>query len=895
MKIKKVRKKVSANSKLLAHYRNIYKNLPAIEINRIKRVETNGLLTEQTISTLCCPVFHHETGVPLETYLNPNTLPEDTSEQLQLPLSHGESNVVVLSSLTPVIQPEKEDQSTKDKVDPFFSSILEDLIQSTNSLKLDCIEASIDQETYEKKASQKGLHTAEPFSVIDNNYIPSAVSNLDTVASTIGGVDQFKEIHSTARSTFVTESYYTTKDVLDLTKEVDFIQDAGIDQFDDNNSTIGSTFVTESDYTTMDNLFEESNLTEEVDFTEDAGIDQVFSPTQEIDLSEKADSIEDYTKKYLILSYEQIVPDDSDPDFYCRVCNINSKDKASFYIHLTKNHKMILRPFSDWRVWDILTESHEEAPKSYCSECDIAFTENKSYLDHFGDTKFHKLNAKEIDIYKSTCFQCDKCSRMLKGLVSLCRHYNKIHKADLDIKEYSIQQSPTNNETVKKHPLRNQVKIKGSIDTIERSITKEKSQLKSVNKTKAKHILTTDYNTRRSTRKHNTNARTKTEPKLCKPRTQKLMFSENTKRSTRAAHFSSPRLAKINPGRICQLCNRVLSSLAACKNHIKRRHKALSTSESVESISTLSEKNDTNIKCVICGQIYTSKELLYTHFKNNHKIEATGKLCIVNILHCELCDIEFQSSLDLKNHMKKIHRLIKDKQRYAECYCVACNMAFKSMHGYNRHSVSEPHTRNTLVLKNTMAALSNSPPMSFEKTSTEVEEEDNILPSENLLNREHCNSCDITFYNKSSSLMHFFKIHKFSYTEVPEKEVFKRKPNLNMLLKNEVLPKENDPNLYCNVCRKKFSNEGNFKLHLVSIHEMVLKKDESKPVESNVSDKESIESNSSLCFNVCNKNFVSAKSSQEHILRFHRVEKRKSGVSFSNDKTTKQPKVTKVA
>lgn len=156
MKIEKVKKKISTSLKLLARYRNSYKNLSAIEINCIRRVEISGFLTGQNISTFCCPVFHHETSVPLELYSKHSTFSEDNGEQLQLTLSHEESNVSVLSSLTPVIQPEKDDtnlydleksldQSTKDKADPFFLSMLEELIQSTNLLKLNCIETSIDQ------------------------------------------------------------------------------------------------------------------------------------------------------------------------------------------------------------------------------------------------------------------------------------------------------------------------------------------------------------------------------------------------------------------------------------------------------------------------------------------------------------------------------------------------------------------------------------------------------------------------------------------------------------------------------------------------------------------------------------------------------------------------------
>lgn len=152
MKIKNVKKKISASSKLLVRYRNSYKNLSAIEINCIKRVETNSFLTGQNVSTFCCPVFHHETSVLLELYSKHSTFPEDNDEQLQLTLSHEESNVSVLSSLTPekddtnLYDLEKSlDQSTKDKADLFFLSMLEELIQSINSLKLNCIETSIDQ------------------------------------------------------------------------------------------------------------------------------------------------------------------------------------------------------------------------------------------------------------------------------------------------------------------------------------------------------------------------------------------------------------------------------------------------------------------------------------------------------------------------------------------------------------------------------------------------------------------------------------------------------------------------------------------------------------------------------------------------------------------------------
>lgn len=471
---------------------------------------------------------------------------------------------------------------------------------------------------------------------MDSNYSFTTVSNIDTIASNNGEIDPLEENHSTTRPTFVVKS----------------------------------------DYTASDRYIDESDITEELNSAQDPVIDQISPPTQEKNLLEEVSGIEEYAKNHLILSYEQIVLDDSDPDFYCRVCKRHSKYKASFYKHLTKHHQIILRPFSGWRVWDVVVDTREEAPKSYCGKCDKTFTENRAYLDHFSNTMFHKIDAKEIDIYKSTYYKCDKCFQTRKGIFSICRHYSKVHKVSLVIAEYSRRQSLDNDKEnpeiqkpikkrdknnpklpkkiTKKYLLRSNAKIKDNVNTTEHYITKKDPQPKPINETRVKRLLTTENNTRRSTRIHNTKTQTNTEPiKRCKPKIQTSTATKNIRPFAKVTtNATSLKLAKIDP-RICQFCNKMLSTARICKDHIERKHKELSTSKIVEPVSNLPERKDTDLECVICGQLYISKELLYTHFKNNHKAEATSKVCTVNEFYCELCDRKFKSSKFLQNHMKK--------------------------------------------------------------------------------------------------------------------------------------------------------------------------------------------------------------------------------------------------
>lgn len=650
-----------------------------------------------------------------------------------------------------------------------------------------------------------------------------------------------------------------------------------------------------------------------------------FSIPGEIDIVEETDD-GGWEKCFSFLSYEQIIPDDNNPHFYCRVCNITSVDKAEFYRHLTKKHQMILRPFFEWRA-DEIVEPHKDDPDSYCSICDKSFTTAEDYLSHFSDTIFHKFDdRKEINPYRSVIHQCKKCDRQLKGVISLQRHYFKIHNVTLDFKEHVNQHSMIDHaealisedfyNTLSKNvsllsnnnvgnSLQKDLKSVNLIGKAEETSFQEDSQSTKLVNEAFKNVSQKDYKLRRTV-----------------SRNQLIESPNNTKRILRSSMppviekkivieplnqpiskdlspmcMNSKRRKRLPTGRILQ------------KPSIKRKAKYLTRKRNVTSHNV-----NPNNTCRICNKVFATTNYIPVHMKVIHKVrdgvnwrkhsrkyKAKDNIASINILgktkfNCTTyCDKQFKLFGFLKNHIKRSHITETDSKCKNEYRCDVCCDSFILQKNYDRHFATKAHLKNVEEAK-LYGNLVSVVPTSVKSLDNNIKIKDNVISTESAYNIDRCDSCDITFHNKSTSLMHFFKIHKFNYVNTQESvessQTYERKPNINMLLKNDPLPKEDDPNLYCNVCRRKFNNKGNFRLHLVSVHKMNLSEKRFEAFASDTSNEEVINPNdpNHYCA-ACNKSYSTTRWFHTHLQKIHKLVKRKTSISCPSNRRTKRIRI----
>lgn len=236
-----------------------------------------------------------------------------------------------------------------------------------------------------------------------------------------------------------------------------------------------------------------------------------------------------------------------------------------------------------------------------------------------------------------------------------------------------------------------------------------------------------------------------------------------------------------------------------------------SCKETVLNAGTLNDltcnRQDQNSTDILAGKsaapTNTSLQLTSTMERNNPAPTSS-----VASYYCQSCDVSFYSVNVLNSHL-----LTKDhKEKFVSATTVREDM------NLTLQKIAEPHKTKDIF---SFEPSSNCRTIRVNKNSRSVISKTTKSFDSNL----HCDSCNKTFTNRHSSLMHFFKMHKSYYPDDSLETTPKRRLNVFTLLKDCIIPDPNNPKLFCKACRKRFNNRGNFKLHLKSKHNMVPSED----------------------------------------------------------------------
>lgn len=160
----------------------------------------------------------------------------------------------------------------------------------------------------------------------------------------------------------------------------------------------------------------------------------------------------------LHVKYTQIIPDDNDPYYFCRVCQQRSVSRSAFHHHLTSNHNMVLTPLEYWRVCDPEVIPNEFDASHCCTVCQMVFQTRRLYRSHLGvvhNLKFPHLSKEDTEERQAAVFAtnsdrvlqlariridrnskiycCVQCPKKQKMLASLLRHYLNAHSIIAEI------------------------------------------------------------------------------------------------------------------------------------------------------------------------------------------------------------------------------------------------------------------------------------------------------------------------------------------------------------------------------------------------------------------------------------------------------------------------------
>ncbi|KAG2207179.1 hypothetical protein INT47_012232 [Mucor saturninus] len=83
-----------------------------------------------------------------------------------------------------------------------------------------------------------------------------------------------------------------------------------------------------------------------------------------------------------------VKPDQDDPNFYCCLCEKNYESRPKYRTHLSKSHKMVLRPLNSSQQKNN-TIPNKDDPNFYCIACEKYYASRASYRKHVA--KAHKI------------------------------------------------------------------------------------------------------------------------------------------------------------------------------------------------------------------------------------------------------------------------------------------------------------------------------------------------------------------------------------------------------------------------------------------------------------------------------------------------------------------------
>ncbi|KAG2202234.1 hypothetical protein INT47_002153 [Mucor saturninus] len=94
-------------------------------------------------------------------------------------------------------------------------------------------------------------------------------------------------------------------------------------------------------------------------------------------------------RKALVITEDSTVkPDQDDPNFYCCLCEKNYESRPKYRTHLSKSHKMVLRPLNPSRQKNNTIPNRDD-PNFYCIACEKYYASRALYRKHVG--RVHKI------------------------------------------------------------------------------------------------------------------------------------------------------------------------------------------------------------------------------------------------------------------------------------------------------------------------------------------------------------------------------------------------------------------------------------------------------------------------------------------------------------------------
>lgn len=531
-----------------------------------------------------------------------------------------------------------------------------------------------------------------------------------------------------------------------------------------------------------------------------------------------------FTRKYNLQTH--IENCHTNPSSHCNICGQSCGSMSGLQLHLSRGHNSLGQPFPE------------------CDVCGRVFTRKQNILSHMITVHLQGLGD---DI---RCLLCDKTFTTERNLK---RHTNQQHNPNV---EYPIC-----------HHCDRVFKSKPSLITHIQTLhsTGERDSIKCT-------LCDKVYTNIRNMKRHIEVFHEKKGVFRCDMCPKVYTSNQSLRRHSRYTH-TTENIEQYS----CNFCGKVITGRENFDNHLQFNH------QSTEEI-----KNDKEIVCEICHQVYEEEPVLRQHIKNEHSFEEFYKYCknalikhygtefMNNLYKCEYCQHSFSSVYELKDHMRVSH-----DTEYSLSTCNVCFNKFYSketMATHKKFCVPPPNVKSCMHCDKLFTDISS---LEFHNRifHPQAQIADLNITATNLdedTTSFKCENCDRIYYSERS-LKHHVKLKHTTDEQVECVYCNKICNNKYYLASHIKIVHNNDSWSHCEYCNKQFKSKRNIRRHIEYTH-LGMQRYKCIECETLFKEKRSLRKhvrtkhpNSALfpqC-HICHKRFESAKSCKIHLKLLH--------------------------
>ncbi|KAL9552114.1 hypothetical protein MBANPS3_003954 [Mucor bainieri] len=291
----------------------------------------------------------------------------------------------------------------------------------------------------------------------------------------------------------------------------------------------------------------------------------------------------------------------------------------------------------------------------------------------------------------------------------------------------------------------------------------------------------------------------------------------------------------------CDICKFEIEGYRSFVFHLKLAHKMHYIKKLIQKHWLCIDEKEPPYTCSDCGKVFKTARHYEIHRGSTHKKDLLASIskCIMPKVddpnsYCQACEATYSNKNNYKAHLRKVHRIAiinRDASIVPDpfdpnFYCRACHKTYTNKKKYRKHLYSIHNIR----------GVKDKP-----ESATMTAEEPEVMQTQHCSTRIISSAMDDEPRPKTRAALKAAlsakptadapkSILKPKEASAKEKEAEDLEKEVNSFIigkrkrpaSDDFLPDVNDPNNYCRVCDKTYSNKYGYRVHMEHLHNMKL-------------------------------------------------------------------------